>query len=447
LSLVLTSAAVFVDQSAQILWLTAAWHLRRRAIFARTCRARDDRLSNDRWWPRFCNTLGAIGWSFLSARARPPAWSRLLTWMSVLLWGLFLTITVGPMVRMDAGIVAAGNAIGFRAHEVWFLLVAEQVLRKTRADTAHGRYARWSHPRRGLGAWLCETLANSRLLRACMEPLRVCEFQSDIRDVVYVNYLVDADVLGGLRPRWSRAPAPRARWAMFTIVTYRHGAFGPFFLGRFRRLFASPVQSNWRIYVKDETSGKEGVYFVTNAIATHLHAIGARLMAEGMPMHLLARGEVTRDQDGGMSVVLDPGAGSAPDCNARFVPAMWPRPSRRRGARASRTSARCWRMPCRRSSRCRPSLGRAVRRFKRSSSAFRSRHASRSPGTCRRAPHAPSSATPSSLFSRGQRLLSLRVRNARPRLKRQTGGFGDELMALPRAGRPRWRRAPKTHAL
>jgi len=94
---------------------------------------------------------------------------------------------------MDAGIVAAGNAIGFVLMEVWFpswwrnrsyeKRVPTRRMAAMRAGATHAA---------GSARGCCETLANSRLLRACMEPLRVCEFQSDIRDVVYVNYLVDA---------------------------------------------------------------------------------------------------------------------------------------------------------------------------------------------------------------------------------------------------------------
>ena len=67
---------------------------------------------------------------------------------------------------------------------------------------------------------------------------------------------------------------------MFTFLTYRHGDFGPAFFGPLRRLCGSPVQSNWRIYVRDDRTGKEGVYFVTSAVTTARHALGARLMAE-----------------------------------------------------------------------------------------------------------------------------------------------------------------------
>src|SRR5262249_12123584 len=83
-----------------------------------------------------------------------------------------------------------------------------------------------------------------------------------------------------------------------------------------------PVQSNWRIYVRDPVSGKTGVYFVTNAIASTLHAAAARLLSEGMPMHALAGGSVNVTADRDITVRLDPGAGSGPDLEADLRPAQ-----------------------------------------------------------------------------------------------------------------------------
>jgi hypothetical protein len=96
-------------------------------------------------------------------------------------------------------------------------------------------------------------------------------------------------------------------------LTYQHHDFGFAFLGKLRWLFPSPVQTNWRIHVRDPRSGQRGIYFVTNAISHLVPALGARLLTEGMPMHLLEQADVKRSHDGELTVVLEPGAGSAPD--------------------------------------------------------------------------------------------------------------------------------------
>jgi hypothetical protein len=47
-------------------------------------------------------------------------------------------------------VVAVGNAVGFFLLQAWFLLVTEQVLRRSRPDGAHGRDLPWRHPRIGI---------------------------------------------------------------------------------------------------------------------------------------------------------------------------------------------------------------------------------------------------------------------------------------------------------
>jgi hypothetical protein len=81
------------------------------------------------------------------------------------------------------------------------------------------------------------------------------------------------------------------------------------------------VQSNWRIYVRDPETGKEGIYFVTTAINSTIHALGGRILAEGLPMHVTARAEVKWTGDCGVKLLLDPGSGTAPDLRADLHPA------------------------------------------------------------------------------------------------------------------------------
>jgi hypothetical protein len=86
----------------------------------------------------------------------------------------------------------------------------------------------------------------------------------------------------------------------------------------------SPVQSNWRIHVVDPRTGKQGITFVTNGITSTFQALGARLLSEGMPMHVLARGEVIHRADGSMTVALEPGTGTAPDAKVDLAPCPEP---------------------------------------------------------------------------------------------------------------------------
>jgi hypothetical protein len=231
-------------------------------------------------------------------------------------------LLVPEELRPSPFVVGATNGFGLTLLVVWLALVAEQVLRRARPDEKHGRLAPWRHPWPGLAGRALEVLANSRLLRAYCEWLPPLAFLSDITDVFYVNYLVEAERLEPFVPaglelqRVGRA----SRYALFTHLTYRHGHFGPRSLGRLRGLLPSPIHSNWRIYVVDPHTGLRGVYFVTNAIASTPHALAARLLSEGMPMHVLRSAAIEVGDDRTCRVVLDPDTGSAPDLEAELRP-------------------------------------------------------------------------------------------------------------------------------
>lgn len=259
------------------------------------------------WFPRVlsCIALGAAVAEVWEPRARylvVAAWAvgflRARTW-SVGLW----LLTIGLFVPRAQGFVLP----------IWLAFVAEAVFLRARPFATHGRLARWRHP-----SWLgrpLDALANSRLFGAILEPLPEVTMRSDITDVVYVNYLVPAEAAAALCPAGLELQrlGPKGQYALFTFLTYRHGHFGFAFLGPLRRWLPSPVQTNWRIHVRDPRTKHEGIYFVTNAMTSTVPALAARLTTEGMPMHVLARGAVRRDDDGGVSVTLDPGQGSAPD--------------------------------------------------------------------------------------------------------------------------------------
>jgi hypothetical protein len=162
------------------------------------------------------------------------------------------------------------------------------------------------------------------LLRAYGEWLPPVAVLSDISDIVYINYLAEAAQVEPLVPaglelqRLGRG----GRYALLTLLTFRHGHFGPRFLGSLRRLFPSPIHSNLRIYVFDPQSGLPGVYFLTSATDSTPCALAVRLLSEGMPMHPLRRAAVQVGDSRGCRVRLDPGAGSGPDVEAMLRPGI-----------------------------------------------------------------------------------------------------------------------------
>lgn len=323
-----TLAAVLIEQPGELRWITEGVTLAQAAVqqgdLAGYLRFEAGIYLQVGAWAAAMYTVAALGWTWCFARA--GTWNRLLTWLSAATWGILLVVSVTALLpagyRPAPGFIAVGNAIGFVLLLVWLSLVAELVLRRSRPDQAHGRLARWVHPRRGLIGPLLDLLANSRLVRAFGEWLPPVAFASDITEVIYVNYLVEAARLEPLVP-WGlelQRLGPGGQYAFFTHLTYRHGHFGPRLLGPLRRFLPSPVQSNWRIHVCDPQTGQLGIYFVTTAISHTPHALLARSLSEGIPMHVMQRGEVSAQPDGSFQVQLDPGSGSAPDLCMRLKP-------------------------------------------------------------------------------------------------------------------------------
>jgi len=275
-------------------------------------------------WAACWYVVAALGWTWCLAAA--GTWTRTLTRLSWATWGVLALAALCPVMPAAIGpgpvLVAVCNGVGFALLLAWLALATEAVLRRCRPDAAHGRLAPWRHPTRSWFGTILDTVANSRLARAVGECLPTLAFASDIEDVIYVNYLVEAKRLEPLVPPGLELQrlGPDGRHALFTFLTYRHGHFGPRLLGPLRRLLPSPVQSNWRLHVRDPQTGTVGIYFVTTAIDGTLHALAARLLAEGMPMHLLRQGEVRPLPDGSFAVRLEPGQGSAPDCTAVLRP-------------------------------------------------------------------------------------------------------------------------------
>lgn len=330
--LCMTILAIVPDQGGQALWITRGVHLAQQAQSSHDLGPYlmlERRIfSCTAGWAALLYTLAGIGWSV--GLATLGAWDRTLSRMSWCLWGLMLLVAAAPLGpaahRPSPAIVAAGNAVGFLLLQVWLLWALELQLRLARPFVSHGRDARWTHPGRGFGAWLAELVANSRTLSALCDPLPIIELVSDITDVVYASYVIEAARLQPLCPRGLELQrlGPGGEFALITFLTFRHGHFGPRFLGRWRRFLPSPIQSNWRIHVFDPSTEVFGIYFITNATSSTLHALMARLLTQGMPMHLLQDAALTRSETGEMSLMLRSGHGSAPDAMATLYPSAPP---------------------------------------------------------------------------------------------------------------------------
>lgn len=176
---------------------------------------------------------------------------------------------------------------------------------------------RFRHPNQGVVATLINYLTNARWLallrRAVLSRLPSMVLESDVRDVLYTTWLVDAEMARKLAPPGAKLLEAGGK-TPFTILSYRHGHFGPAFLGVLRRLFPSPLQSNWRLYLAQPIAGADAVStvaFVQNVLSSQLYALCTRVFSDALLAHLAQRFVLTRSAQE-VRVEIDPGAGSAP---------------------------------------------------------------------------------------------------------------------------------------
>ncbi|MDB5327256.1 MAG: hypothetical protein JWM57_2825 [Phycisphaerales bacterium] len=344
-ALIVTLIALLPDQIGQFLWSVNGPHYAAEALAANTPAA--DALARSELagygvlegqlfkavggWGAGLYLIAAIGWTRCFYQA--GTWSKPLKWLSIGAWSVFavaVTVLFLPVSGWTPFLMTAAgglNALAFVLLLGWIATAGELVMRRSRPTTPHGRHAQWTYPRSGVYGIVANYLANSRFVRGLFEYVPPLSMASDIRDVIYVNYLVEADTLAALVPPPLKLQrlGDNGRWAMFTFLIYRHGHFGPRLFGPLRRLWPSPIQSNWRLYVTDPLTGLDGVYFLTTAITAVPYSLAARYLSEGVAMHVPLRADMQTTPDGHWTTTLSPGQGlglgTAPDARLSLHPA------------------------------------------------------------------------------------------------------------------------------
>lgn len=183
------------------------------------------------------------------------------------------------------------------------------------------RTNRYKHPRLGIGGKLVESIVNSetlaRLRRTVLLHLPFLKLSSDVKDVVYLTWLVPVHLCEDFVPRgvklWQRNGL-----TPFTVLSYQHTHFGPSFLGPIRRLFPSPLQSNWRLYLDRVPEGVKPVrtvLFLKNIISSLPYLMATRIFSDALPTHLPAKFVHCRNDDLVRTEII-PGWGSSPALSA-----------------------------------------------------------------------------------------------------------------------------------
>lgn len=159
----------------------------------------------------------------------------------------------------------------------------------------------------------------TRLRRALSRRWPMPALVSDVRDVVYLNWWIDV--------RHAPLPPPGHHYVThagrtpYTILSYRHGNFGPRAAGPLRALMPSPLQSNWRWYLRrdDDPDGTPVVLFDRNVMDQLAFVAGARAFSDAMQPHLSARFVHEVRADGGGRTCIDGGQGSAPSLTVQWT--------------------------------------------------------------------------------------------------------------------------------
>ena len=135
-------------------------------------------------------------------------------------------------------------------------------------------------------------------MRPMLRKLPFLQLRSEVKDVVYLNWILDKDRVKHFVPdalkmngyRLSSVPN-HDHLTMFTILSYQHGHFGPRFLPPNARQLLGlpcPFQSNWRLYVTQDAEQQQtgDVYFMKSMINNYFHLFCARLLSDTLPAHL-----------------------------------------------------------------------------------------------------------------------------------------------------------------
>jgi len=182
----------------------------------------------------------------------------------------------------------------------------------------------YTHPYNGrFGNGLAKLLNSRRFAsyrRALMSRLPFMTLDSDVVDVVYMTWLVDEALAAPFAPPGARLWSYQGRTPL-TVLTYRHGHFGPRWMGPLRRVMPSPLQSNWRLYLAEPLADAPPiptVAFVYNVMDSLAHVAGTRLFSDALPSHWPASFDLRVNADEAI-VDIAPGDGSAPRLAARAV--------------------------------------------------------------------------------------------------------------------------------
>ncbi|WP_286862399.1 DUF2071 domain-containing protein [Sphingobacterium sp. UBA7625] len=135
-----------------------------------------------------------------------------------------------------------------------------------------------------------ENFLNSLFLRKTKfiltKPFSAIKLKSEISHVVYLNWMVPLAKIQQFVPSGIALDLVGDH-VLFSVLTYRHGHFGPAKLYHLKSLYGSPLQSNWRLYISQTQKQFKvpTVLFLANVMSSQIYCIGSRLFSSMMYTH------------------------------------------------------------------------------------------------------------------------------------------------------------------
>lgn len=176
------------------------------------------------------------------------------------------------------------------------------------------------HPKRSILnkplVWLCNNAKIRNIRRAIVSRLPYLRLESEVKDIVYINWLIDYDTAKALCSP-STALININGKTLLTALTYRHGHFRPSVFNGIKRLFPSPLQSNWRFYLRsvEDKPVDNAVLFIKNMMNSLLFTVGTRLSSDAMFTHYPLVFTHTKT-DNRYTTRIDAGLSNSPDLHS-----------------------------------------------------------------------------------------------------------------------------------
>ena len=117
-------------------------------------------------------------------------------------------------------------------------------------------------------------------------PFSKVKLKSDIKDVVYFNWMIPINKVEHLVPK-GMVLEKYGNLVLLTILNYNHGNFRPNIFNSIKSFFGSPNQSNWRLYLNSNSLDHKQptVLFIVNIMDNLLYTIGSRIFSNILQTH------------------------------------------------------------------------------------------------------------------------------------------------------------------